>query len=213
MRKEKKRDRKRRGEKRRGKRSAVSWNDGVRWRRGGSSQSWKPKVVEVVKMGGSGVRDCFLKDASRRALVASRGGGRGEGRRRGLRKETTTVGRWATHQGYRRRKDSRGGERIERRKEWVRIELILFHGPALLPFTAVQLLTGQLATTPFAFPTPCYLFTSRRIYVGAHERRPASAFNTHSRRFTRVSPLLVILRFWRHFFRHWLRMSVSISQR
>lgn len=46
----------------------------------------------VVKAGGPGVRDCFLKDASRGALVAPRGGERGESRLRGLWKETTTVG-------------------------------------------------------------------------------------------------------------------------
>lgn len=46
----------------------------------------------VAKAGGPGVRDCFLKDASRGALVAPRGGERGESRLRGLRKETTTGG-------------------------------------------------------------------------------------------------------------------------
>lgn len=45
-----------------------------------------------MKTGRSGVRDRFLKDASRGALVAPRGEGRGEGRLREPWKETTIVG-------------------------------------------------------------------------------------------------------------------------
>lgn len=49
-------------------------------------------------------------------------------------------------------------------RERVRIELILFHGLALLSFTAVQLLT-RLAATPFVSPFAAshYLFINRRI--------------------------------------------------
>lgn len=69
----------------------------------------------VVKTGEDwGYETAFLKMRVG-ALVAPRGGGRGESRLRGLWKETITVGRCGTHWGC--GKDSRGGERVERRKE------------------------------------------------------------------------------------------------
>lgn len=92
------------------------------------------------------------------ALVAPRGGGREE-------KSTARVVERNDRRGAAQGcgKDSWGGEKGGAESERVRIELILFHSPALLPFIAVQLLTVQLAATPFAFPTPRYLFIRRRI--------------------------------------------------
>lgn len=104
------------------------------------------------------------------ALVAPRGGGRGESRLRELWKETITVGRCGTYRGC--GKDSRGGEREKRwvrRREWVRIELILFHGPAS---TSLYCRPDRAARShPFCFSNPA-LFIYRPSYImGTRKRR------------------------------------------
>jgi len=121
------------------------------------------------------------------------------------------AGRRRIHRGCEWGKASRGGERIEQRKEWVRIELILFHEPALLPFTAIQLLAGH----PFRLSNPV-LFIYQPSCTWGRVKDVTSFSATHSRRFAHTSspfPLLVILRYWRHFFQRRSRVSVPISQR
>jgi len=146
-----------------------------------------------------GVRDCFLKDASRSTCCAAR---------RAKRKSIARAVERNDHRGAVR--DSPGfeekiagvakgwsGERNE-------YELILFHESTLLSFYCRPTLDRTVRDHPFRFSNPA-LFICQPSSTWERVGDITSCIR-HSRRFARVSSpslLLVILRYWRYFFRYW----------
>lgn len=131
------------------------------------------EVAAKTRGGGEdrGYETAFLKMRVG-ALVAPRAaGGRGESRLcKDCGKKRSPWGGAGTHRGCGR--DSRGGERVERRKEWVRIELILFHGPRhYFPLLPSDSWPNSSRCHPLSLFQARAIYLAAVVYVGTRKRR------------------------------------------